>query len=655
MTRLRFTNVLRAAVAATLALSAPAAAQTWQRVGPLTAHVCSVAADPAAPSTLYAGLRGGGLFRSADGGTNWSLLTSAPATLCDLHVGPSDPQLLVALAGIGSNAYAWTPVVSENGGASWSGRSPVGSAGFVVAAIAISQTAPEEIYLLGRPAVDYGTVQRIWRSTDRGRSWVGIDAGLSRDALGGALAVDPGGAGRLVVALEPGTYRSGDDGRTWTRVGASPLVSAPSQLWFDPSTGGALFALGPYYEGLARSADGGATWQPIDLGGFEIPTSLTADPASGNLFLATTDHSLRGPSVRRSTDGGLTWQPATAPQLATDWELGGLVGTPDGLTSFGAGGIARSTDLAATWSLSNQGLLAGDVDALLQGPSGELFASFEHSQSFRRGPEGVWRQLDPPNTWILRAGIDPQRGTLLFATGISDVEIVRSLDAGATWSVSPPLQCWSGIRSFLATATALYLSADYTCTAGGTQSCALMRSLDLGNTWSCLATTRVAHDFIGADRSGNVVYATDGTRLFRSTDRGVHLPVRGPLPSGAQQCAGIVVHPERPDVLVCNAPGQLLWSRDGGKKWRRFGSNPGLAGRRFALRSGPGGVVQLLGVTARGDRDALVYTPDGGKTWKELVLPWPQIYLGRPLFDPTDPAAFLVGSDGAGVLRARLP
>ena len=650
MTRLFARNVLRAAAAATLVLAAPTVAQTWQRVGPLTADVCSVAVDPTAPLTLYAGLRSGGLFRSLDGGSLWSFVSSSPSRPCNLSVSATDPQLLVTLAASQPDGYNWTPVVSENGGATWVVRPPAGSPSFSVATVAISQGPPEAIYLLGR--LGFGVVHRLWRSGDRGRSWTPIDSGLPRESSAGALAVDPRGAGRLVVALDAGTYRSIDDGQTWTRVSASPLVSTPWLLWFDPTAGGALFALGPYYEGLARSTDDGATWQPIDLGGSEIPTSLTADPASGNLFLATTDHTAH--HVRRSTDGGLTWQPATAPPLTTNWELG-LLGTPDALIGFTGGGVARSTDLAASWSLSNQGLLAGNVEALVQGPSGELFASFEHAQSFRRGPDGAWRQLDPPNDWILQAGIDPQRGTLLFATGISDVQIVRSLDAGATWSVSPPLQCWSGLRSFLATATALYLAADYTCTVGSTHSCALMRSEDLGNTWSCVATSRVAQDFVAADRSGNVVYATDGARLFRSTDRGVHLPVRGPLPKDAQRCNGIVIHPERPDVLVCNAPGTLLWSRDGGKSWRRFGRNPGIAGRRFALRSGPGGVVQLLGVTGRGDRDALVYTPDGGKTWRELVLPWPQIYLGRPLFDPTDPAAFLVGSGGAGVLRARLP
>ncbi|HEV8239693.1 MAG TPA: hypothetical protein VGS57_10010 [Thermoanaerobaculia bacterium] len=644
------TRSLRLAAAVSLlALPAAAFAQTWQRVGPLTAEVCSLAADPTTPSTLYAGLRSGGLWRSTDSGSLWSLLTSSPSRLCDLSVSRTDPQLLVALTSAAHDPIASTPVVSENGGATWTVRAPAGTSSFDVAAIAISQSSPEELYLFGRPTP--GNVQRLWRSADRGRSWVTIDAGLPHDPNNGALAVDPGGAGRLVLGLQEGTYRSGDDGQTWTRIGAPPLVLAPSLLWFDPSPGGALFALGPYYEGLARSTDGGVTWQRTALGNLEVLTSITADPSSGNLFVATVDQAVGGLHVYRSTDAGLTWQPAAAPPLTLEL---GLLGTPSGLIGFAGGGVARSTDFAASWSLSNAGLFAGAIDDLAQGPSGELFASFDHAQSFRRAPNGVWQELHPPTDWIIHAAIQPQSGALLFDTGISTVNIVRSLDAGATWSVSHALECWSGTRSLFATASSLYLSADYTCYAGGTQSCALMRSDDLGDSWSCVANTRVARDYVGTDRSGNIVYATDGARLFRSTDRGVHLPVRGPLPKGAQQCAGIVVDPDHPNVLVCNSPRNLQWSNDGGKKWRRFGTNPGLAGKRFVLRGGPGGAVQLLGVAGRSDRDVLVYTSDGGKTWKELTPPWPATVLRKPLFDPTDPAAFLVGSDGAGVLRARL-
>jgi photosystem II stability/assembly factor-like uncharacterized protein len=650
MSRFISRNVRRAAVAAIFALPAAAVAQTWQRVGPLTADVCSVAGDPSASSTLYAGLTGGGMFRSVDGGSLWTLVSSSPSRLCNLVVSPTDPQLLVALGGAKGTAYSSSPVVSENGGASWTPRSPAGSAGFEVAALALGAGTPEEIYLVGR--ANGASIQHFWRSADRGRSWVAIDAALPKEFYGGTLAVDPAGPGRLVVGLQAGIYRSTDDGQSWSRIGAAPLLpSGATELWFDPTPGGALFALAPYTAGLARSADGGATWQPIALPESETPTALAADPASGNLFLATNGFYDFRRHVHRSTDGGLTWQAASAPALTKDLRL---LGTASGLIAWSGGGVARSIDFAASWSLANQGLQAGGIDGLAQGPTGELFATFDTYQAFRRAPDGTWKLLAPPNDWFIEIGIDPGRSALLYDTGISDVQIVRSLDAGATWSASQPLQCWSGTRSLFVGAAAIYLSADADCLASGLHSCRLMRSENLGNSWSCIATIRIATDFIGTDKSGNTVYATDGTRLFRSTDRGVHLPVRGPLPKGAQKCAGIVVHPERPDVLVCNAPGNLLWSSDGGKRWRKFGSNPGLAGKRFTLRTGPGGVVQLLGVAGRADRDALVYTPDGGKTWKELTPPWPRTYLRKPLFDPTDPSAFLVGSDGAGVLRARL-
>ena len=52
-------------------------------------HVSDIAIDPLTPTTLYAGINEGGIFRSADSGNHW---TAVNAGLTDLHV-----QSLVSL------------------------------------------------------------------------------------------------------------------------------------------------------------------------------------------------------------------------------------------------------------------------------------------------------------------------------------------------------------------------------------------------------------------------------------------------------------------------------------------------------------------------------------------------------------------------------
>ena len=56
------------AVAAVPFSAAAPAADVWTPIGPHTGDVQTLALDPSAPSTLYAGTFGGGLYRTADGG-----------------------------------------------------------------------------------------------------------------------------------------------------------------------------------------------------------------------------------------------------------------------------------------------------------------------------------------------------------------------------------------------------------------------------------------------------------------------------------------------------------------------------------------------------------------------------------------------------------
>ncbi|HEY7189415.1 MAG TPA: hypothetical protein VH436_22815, partial [Vicinamibacterales bacterium] len=58
----------------TCAICAPAAqAQTagWNPIGPERGTAFAIAVDPQTPSTLYAGTKGG-VFKSTDGGSEWS-------------------------------------------------------------------------------------------------------------------------------------------------------------------------------------------------------------------------------------------------------------------------------------------------------------------------------------------------------------------------------------------------------------------------------------------------------------------------------------------------------------------------------------------------------------------------------------------------------
>ena len=48
--------------------------ETWTTLGPEGGSILSLAVDPVAPTTLYAGTVSGGIFKSTDGGGSWTLI-----------------------------------------------------------------------------------------------------------------------------------------------------------------------------------------------------------------------------------------------------------------------------------------------------------------------------------------------------------------------------------------------------------------------------------------------------------------------------------------------------------------------------------------------------------------------------------------------------
>jgi len=64
----------------------------------LKVNIFALAVDPQDPDTLYAGTRGGGVFKSADGGANWSQMNNGLTDryISALAIDPHTPATLYA-------------------------------------------------------------------------------------------------------------------------------------------------------------------------------------------------------------------------------------------------------------------------------------------------------------------------------------------------------------------------------------------------------------------------------------------------------------------------------------------------------------------------------------------------------------------------------
>jgi photosystem II stability/assembly factor-like uncharacterized protein len=233
-----------------------------------------VAVDPADADTVYAGFRGGGVRKSADGGRTWA----------DCRLPEPD---------------VFSVAVSAADGAVYAGTEP----------------------------------SRLFRSDDRGASWEALDALLelpSRPTWSFPprpwtshvrwVAPCPHEAALLLVGIElGGLMRSTDGGATWAdhRPGAQRDVH--SLAWHPRERGRAYEAGGG---GSAWSSDWGDTWEPADDGRDRHYTwSVAADPGDADTWFVSAStgpfaaHGGRDPQARiyrrrrgapwEALDGGL--------------------------------------------------------------------------------------------------------------------------------------------------------------------------------------------------------------------------------------------------------------------------------------------------------------------------------------------------------------
>lgn len=172
---------------------------------------------------------------------------------------------------------------SVDGGRSWRPASLSGSDAMNVRSAGDGriQIAGHDVYL---------------ESTDGGASWQPVPNDLPGLDLH-AFAVDPADADHAwAFAVGFGLFESTDAGRHWQLVQPDSWNHLAAYRDGDRT---ALVAVGP--EGLVRSIDDGASWDPLAYPGAPLAGGIAAASDGTVLYAATSA------GLRRSTDQGRTW------------------------------------------------------------------------------------------------------------------------------------------------------------------------------------------------------------------------------------------------------------------------------------------------------------------------------------------------------------
>ncbi len=299
----------------------------WREIGPASfgGRIDDIEGVPGRPSTIFVGTAGGGVFRTTNNGTTWSPVfdrDGRSTSIGDIAIAPSDPGIVWVGTGEPNNRQSttWGDGIyrSLDGGENWTHMGLAETQH--IGRVAIHPRDPNIVFVaaLGRlfgPNDERG----VYRTTDGGATWKRV---LTGNNVTGAVdvAIDPDGRtiyaamyqrqrkGYGFVGGGPGSgiFRSRDGGDNWEPL-TSGLPAGPTGrigLAIAPSQPATVYAIVENREGgVFRSDDRGTTWRR--------QSSLNPRPMYYSQVRVDPAHPDRvwilGTNVHQSIDGGRTF------------------------------------------------------------------------------------------------------------------------------------------------------------------------------------------------------------------------------------------------------------------------------------------------------------------------------------------------------------
>lgn len=404
----------------------------WSNVGSTVGFAFGLAIDPVVPSTIHAASHLG-LFRSTNAGASWTRTNTSPANA--VAVDPNNRSVVLAAtnsAGVlrsGSGGLFWG--AANNGLTNTTARALLFDPSQTSGSPAVSTT----VYV----ATDGGVFKSV---TAPPPSWSPLTVG--RGCQTNAVAVDPIDPTYVYAATKwDGLFRSTDAGATWTPSIPNPTCFYPGRVQavaVHPTSPSTVYAAAGGC--VSRSDDRGATWVSADVGASYSVTALAIDPATPTTVYAARDGDT-GPNaakggVVKSSDGGATWNEVVVgwpdPNLAT-FALAVDPAAPATVYAGTEAGVFRSTDGATTWSAMNAGLTTLIINGLTIDPGdpATVYAATNGGGLFRSTAGEAWIDVtgDLVNRQVRAVALDPLPPNALLVATYSG--LFRSSDGGASW------------------------------------------------------------------------------------------------------------------------------------------------------------------------------------------------------------------------------
>ena len=265
--------------------------KSWQHVGLTeTHHIGRVLVHPGRPELVYVAALGRlwgpnkerGLYKTTDGGRTWSntKFVDEDTGFVDVAMDPESPDTLYAasyqrrrapfgFSGGGPGSGLWK---TTDGGASWTKLTkglPEGEIGRIGLAVYLRE--PKIVYALVEHAKEGG----IYRSEDRGESFVKMSSTNPRPSYYSKLRIDPNNDQRVWVMGAP-MYTSEDGGKTFKTDVVDKIHGDYHAMWIDPGDSDHMIVGSD--GGIHLSYDRGRSWDFVNT----VPLAQLYEVAADN-------------------------------------------------------------------------------------------------------------------------------------------------------------------------------------------------------------------------------------------------------------------------------------------------------------------------------------------------------------------------------------
>ncbi|HMA25847.1 MAG TPA: hypothetical protein VKP00_17665, partial [Gemmatimonadaceae bacterium] len=258
----------------------------FRSIGPAATggRIHDIEVDPKDPSTIYVAAASGGIWKTTNHGTFWAPIFEGQPdnTFGDLAIFAGDTRIIWAGTGEQNNRQS----------TSWGGG--------------------------------------VYRSTDAGASWQHL--GLDETRHIGRVVLHPTDASVAYVAaignlwkpsVDRGVYKTGDGGKTWTKILYVDTLTGATDLAIDPRNPNVLYAAmyqrlrstfgyngGGPGSAIYKTIDGGANWKKLETGipaGDKGRIALAIAPSNPDVLIALVEHATES-GTYRSEDAGASWK-----------------------------------------------------------------------------------------------------------------------------------------------------------------------------------------------------------------------------------------------------------------------------------------------------------------------------------------------------------